>query len=143
MNPDAIALAIAADDTRVHGTRHHGSRGWLRFTVHFVEMVVVMVLGMGILTAVLGMPHESGAEVQALYMAATMTGPMVGWMLVRGHSRRATAEMAAAMILPLAVLIPMHSVGIISGDALGDLQHVLMIPAMLCAMLVRRTEYGL
>ena len=143
MNADSIALAIAADDARARGTHHHGSRGWLRFTAHFVEMVVVMFLGMGILTAVLGMPHDSPAEIQALYMAATMIGPMTGWMLIRGHSRRASAEMAAAMILPLAALMPLLWVAIISGDALIDLQHVLMIPAMLGAMVVRRSEYGL
>jgi flagellar biosynthetic protein FliP len=76
-------------------------------------------------------------------MAATMTVPMAGWMLFRGHSRRGTAEMAAAMVLPLAVLAPMLWAGLISGDALIDLQHVLMVPAMLGAMLARRDEYGL
>jgi flagellar biosynthetic protein FliP len=122
---------------------HAGRRGWLPFIGHFVEMVVVMLVGMGVLTAVLGMPHDSPVEVQALYMAATMTVPMAGWMLFRGHSRRATAEMAAAMVLPLAVLAPLLWAGLIAGDALIDLQHVLMIPAMLGAMLARRTEYGL
>ena len=124
-----------------HG--HAGRRGWLRFIGHFAEMVVVMLVGMGVLTALLGMPHGSPTEVQALFMAATMTVPMVGWMLFRGHSRRGTAEMSAAMIIPMAVLLPMLWGGLISGDALIDLQHVLMIPAMLGAMLLRHTEYGL
>jgi hypothetical protein len=135
MNSQAIAAP--------HSSVHAGRRGWLRFIGHFAEMVVVMLIGMGALTAVLGMPHSSPIEVQALYMAATMTVPMVGWMLVRGHSRRGTAEMAAAMVLPLAVLLPMDWAGIISGDPLIDLQHVLMIPAMLGAMLYRRAHYGL
>jgi hypothetical protein len=126
-----------------HHSGHAGRRGWLRFAGHFVEMVVVMLVGMGALTALLGMPHDSPIEVQALYMAVTMTMPMVGWMLVRGHSRRGTAEMAAAMVLPLAVLFPMDWAGLISGDALIDLQHVLMIPAMLGAMLYRRAHLGL
>lgn len=123
---------------------HHGhGRGWLRFIGHFAEMAVVMLLGMGVLSAVFGMPHTSAIEIQALYMAATMTAPMAGWMLVRGHSPRATAEMAAAMVVPLAVLFPILWAGIVSGDALLDLQHLLMLPAMLGAMLFRREEYGL
>lgn len=144
MNTQTIAMSDAASAIgRTHHAGHGGRRGWLPFIGHFAEMVVVMLVGMGALTAVLGMPHDSPAEVQALYMAATMTVPMAGWMLFRGHSRRATAEMAAAMVLPLAVLAPTMWAGLISGGALIDLQHVLMIPAMLGAMLSRRTEYGL
>lgn len=102
-----------------------------------------MLLGMGLLTAVLGMPHTSPIAVQALYMAGTMTVPMVAWMLIRGHSACAAAEMGAAMVVPLVALFPMLWAGLISGGALLDLQHVLMLPAMLGAMLHRRAEYGL
>jgi hypothetical protein len=142
MTTNTIALPLPDDGPRPLRTTHHGRRGWLTFAAHFVEMLIAMFVGMGVLTALLGMSHESPIELQALYMGATMTAPMVGWMLVRGHSRRASAEMAAAMIVPLAALFPMHWAGIISGDALIDLQHVLMIPTMLGAMLLRRTEYG-
>lgn len=135
MNTQTIALP--------HSSGHAGRPRWLRFIGHFAEMVVVMLLGMGVLTAVLGMPHWSPIEVQAIYMAVTMTVPMAGWMLIRGHTRRGTAEMAAAMILPVAALFPMLWAGLISGHALLDLQHVLMVPAMLGAMLYRRAEYGL
>ena len=117
-------------------------RGWLTFGAHFVEMVVVMFLGMGILGAVFGMPHSSPIEIQALFMTATMTVPMVGWMLFRGHSPRATAEMGAAMLVPIVVLFPLSWAGMISADALLDLVHVGMLPAMLGAMLMRRSEYG-
>jgi flagellar biosynthetic protein FliP len=51
--------------------------------------------------------------------------------------------MAGAMVVPLGLLAPMLWVGVISGEALLTLQHVLMLPAMLGAMLVRRSEYGL
>ena len=87
-----------------------------------------MFAGMGILTAVLGMPHSSPIEIQALFMAATMTVPMVAWMLIRGHSRRGSAEMGAAMVVPLAVLFPMLWTGIIGSHAILDLQHLLMLP---------------
>ena len=132
-------LAVPRAGTAV--AHAHGS--WLRFLGHFVEMVVVMLIGMGVLTAILGMPHGSPVEIQALYMAATMTVPMVGWMLFRGHSRRATAQMSAAMVIPLAVLLPLQWAAFITADAVIDLQHLLMLPAMLGAMLLRRTEYGL
>ena len=63
-------------------------------------------------------------------------------MLFRGHSRLATAEMGAAMLLPLVILFPLSWAGMISADALLDLMHVGMLPAMLGAMLMRRSEYG-
>ena len=122
---------------------HGGQRGWLRFALHYVEMLAVMFLGMGVLGAVLGMPHSSPIEAQALYMTATMTLPMVGWMLIRGHSRRGALEMGIAMAAPLAVLFPMLWAGVLSADAVLDLAHVIMLPTMLGAMLYRRTDYGL
>ena len=144
MNTPAIATTRSGNvSASPHSHGHAGRRGWLRFIGHFAEMVVVMLIGMGVLTAVLGMPHSSPIELQALYMAATMTVPMGGWMLIRGHSRRATAELAGAMVVPLAILFPMLWGGLVSGDALLDLQHVLMVPAMLGAMLFRLTEYSL
>lgn len=51
--------------------------------------------------------------------------------------------MGAAMVLPLAALFPMLWTGLLSADAVLDLQHLLMLPAMLGAMLYRRREYGL
>jgi hypothetical protein len=121
---------------------HAGHRGWLRFTAHYVEMLVVMFLGMGVLGAVFGTPHSSPIEVQALSMTVTMTVPMVGWMLFRGHSRRASAEMGLAMVVPLAVLLPLLWADLISADGLFDLMHIGMLPTMLAAMLFRGEEYG-
>ena len=122
---------------------HAGRRGWLRFSAHYVEMLVVMFVGMGLLGLVLGMPHSSPIEIQSLYMTATMTVPMVAWMLIRGHSRRRAFEMGAAMVAPLVLLFPLLWAGVISADAVLDLMHVGMLPAMLAAMLYRRAEYGL
>jgi flagellar biosynthetic protein FliP len=135
--------ALPRPDIAAAQPHHGGRRGWLPFIGHFVEMVVVMLLGMGVLTAIFGMPHDSSIEVQALYMGATMTVPMAAWMLFRGHSRRGTAEMSAAMFLPLVVLFPMLRAGAVEADALLIVEHALMLPAMLGAMLVRRSDYGL
>lgn len=139
----AHATAVPRPDPATAHGHHGGRRGWLPFTGHFVEMVVVMLLGMSVLAAIFGMPHTSPIEVQALYMAATMTGPMAGWMLFRGHSRRDTAEMSVAMFLPLVVLFPLLRADLIQADAILNLEHLLMLPAMLGAMLLRRSDYGL
>jgi hypothetical protein len=123
------------------------------FLRHYAEMVAAMFLGM----AVLGIPAEwaLGAmgidwpelsrDVPALMflgMATTMTLPMVGWMLYRGHSWRANAEMSASMFVPTFGVI-----GLLSAELLTDLgtlmvlEHVAMLAAMAGVMLLRPAEY--
>ncbi len=50
-------------------------------------------------------------------------------------------EMGAAMYLPFVVLFAPFWTGMISGSALFVIGHVLMLPAMVLAMLLRRSEY--
>lgn len=142
MTTQTFAMSHAGTSDASPHAHHAGRPGVLRFMGHLVEMLVVMLAGMGLLTAVFGMP-QGPIELRAMFMAATMTLPMVAWMVIRGHSGRVSLEMAFAMVAPLALLIPMRSAGIVSGDALLGLQHILMLPAMLGAMLYRRGEYGL
>src|SRR5215210_736117 len=93
--------------------RSHSIR---RFARHYAEMVVAMVLGMVVLgipaAAALRTAGTSSSALQAdapalmlLGMAAIMTGPMVGWMRVRGHGWAASAEMAASMFVPTFAVI--------------------------------------
>ena len=122
------------------------------FFRHYVEMVVVMFLGM----AVLGMPAlqalgaagVSSTELRSdapalllLGMGVTMTVPMVAWMRYRGHGWRASNEMAASMLIPTAGVIALlwlvDDVGIVL-----TIQHVVMLPSMLVAMLLRRHGYS-
>src|SRR4051794_16537044 len=113
-----------AGPRRRHGTRRHRQgdrRRRLRrgggmsasvkhFIRHYLEMVVAMFLGM----AVLGVPAgwalgafgvdwnaltDRAPALMFLGMATTMTVPMVGWMMYRGHGRHANAEMSASMFL--------------------------------------------
>jgi flagellar biosynthetic protein FliP len=70
-----------------------------------------------------------------------MTLGMALWMKIRRHSWPRIAEMSAAMYLPFVVLLLPYWLGVISGDALMTAGHVLMLPAMLAAMLWRRSEY--
>jgi L-lactate permease len=123
------------------------------FVRHYVEMVIAMLLGM----VVLGIPAEaamralgtSSSELQTdapalalLGMAFIMTVPMVGWMAHRGHGRRANAEMAASMFLPTFGVIGLLWTGAVEDFmTLMGLEHVVMLPAMLVAMLLRPHEY--
>ena len=120
------------------------------FIRHYVEMVIAMFVGMGVLdlpvelalnAAGSGWDELSDAGM-FLGMAVTMTVPMIGWMIYRGHGLRANSEMAAAMFLPTFAVI-----GVLWADVLTDvgalmvIEHVAMLLAMLGAMLLRPAEY--
>jgi hypothetical protein len=64
------------------------------------------------------------------------------WMRYRGHGWAPIGEMSLAMFVPVAVLIGPFWAGVLSGGALLGGMHVLMLPAMVIAMLVRREEYA-
>jgi hypothetical protein len=119
------------------------------FARHYVEMLLAMLLGMGILTPPLGMAlralgtslHDSDVLMLST-MAVTMTVPMVAWMRYRGHGWQPCLDMTAAMALPA-----LGALGLLWGGLVEDLgvllvvEHVAMVAAMLAAMLLRRDEY--
>jgi hypothetical protein len=119
-----------------------------RFIRHYLEMVIAMLLGM----VVLGVPGAmlldlAGVDTEAagvllIGMATTMTVPMVAWMRHRGHGRLPCWEMAAAMYVPTLGALALLEAGALHGaHAAMGLQHVVMFPAMLGVMLLRRGEY--
>lgn len=124
------------------------------FVRHYFEMLAAMFLGM----AALGMPAlmalgaagVTSAELRAdapalmlLGMGVTMTVPMVAWMRFRGHGWRASNEMAASMLGPTAGVIALLAAGLVSDiGTLLIIEHVVMLPSMLVAMLLRREEYS-
>jgi hypothetical protein len=128
-----------------------GNRHFVR---HYVEMLVAMVLGM----VVLGTPatlalSATGTSMSELHndlpalmlfgMAVTMTIPMVAWMRYRGHGWLASAEMSAAMFIPAFGVIALLWGGLVEDiGALMLIEHVVMLPSMLVAMLRRREEYS-
>ena len=120
-----------------------------RFLRHYVEMIIAMVVGMIALGALestllgpLGWAEVRAVpELGALIMATNMTLPMVGWMWLRGHSRGALAEMAAAMYAPFVACFPLVWFGALSATGLMIVGHVVMVPAMTVAMLCRLNEY--
>ena len=123
------------------------------FVRHYAEMVAAMLLGM----LILGLPAEAALRaigssttelrddapaVALLGMAVMMTVPMVAWMRYRGHAWRPSAEMAASMFLPSFGVIALMAGGVVTDFmTLMSLEHVVMLPGMLVAMLVRRDEY--
>jgi hypothetical protein len=123
------------------------------FIRHYAEMVVAMLGGM----IVLGIPAEAAlrgigsstsdlqndAPAMALLgMAVIMTIPMVGWMRYRGHGWRPCNEMAASMFLPTFAAIGLMGVGALGFMTAMTVEHVVMLPSMLLAMLLRRDEYS-
>jgi len=121
----------------------------LRFARHYGEMVLVMLVGM-LVFGLLESPFFSFGDLLSdapaaglAVMSLNMTVPMVAWMRWRGHGWAPTAEMAGAMIVPtLLVLIPLAAGAMTDGHALMGIQHILMFPAMLAVMLMRRREYS-
>ena len=130
------------------------TRSTRHFIRHYLEMVLAMFIGMGVLFTpalfALGAAGVSSAElhddapaVMLLGMGVTMTVPMVAWMRYRGHGWAATNEMAASMMIPTAGVIGLLGTGLVADfGALMTLEHVVMLPAMLVAMLHRREEYS-
>jgi len=116
------------------------------FLRHYGEMVLAMFLGM----AVLGLPVDrlmgsAGADSDAfmlLGMATTMTVPMVGWMVYRGHGWRANAEMSASMFVPAFAVVGALTTGLLTDIGVLMLaEHIVMLLAMAGVMLLRPEEY--
>lgn len=130
------------------------TRSTRHFIRHYFEMVVAMFLGMAVLGTpamlALGAAGVSSAELHAdapalmlLGMGITMTVPMVAWMRYRGHGWGPSNEMAASMLIPTAGVIALLGAGLVTEiGTLLAIEHVVMLPAMLLAMLLRVDEYS-
>ena len=115
------------------------------FIRHYFEMLLAMFIGMGVLAGGLAMAGVEFAsiELELLWMAFTMSLPMVAWMRYRGHGWAPSGEMTASMFIPSFAAIALLWIGAVEAHgALMGIQHVAMFPAMLIAMLLRRDEYA-
>jgi hypothetical protein len=130
--------ALNTDDTITRSRR--------AFALHFAEMLLAMLAGMGVLGGALALAgtsmHDWSAAAAAAAMAIAMTAPMVWWMRFRGHPARHGAEMAGSMIVPSAMAIGLHWLGLLPAGAVLAVQHVVMVPAMLGVMLWRYDHYA-
>ena len=127
--------------------RSRFSRPTRTFIRHYIEMVVVMFVGMGAYAALLALAgvdySAQSAEVRLLGMGLSMTVPMLPWMRYRGHGWAPTWEMIGAMIVPTVAAIILLRAGLVEDlDALFAIEHTAMFVAMLAVMLARREEYS-
>ena len=122
-----------------------------RFVLHFLEMAIAMALGMAIFVpfklALVDQGYtvlldRGSIEYQAL-MNLFMVVPMVLWMRARGHRWQHGVEMAAAMVVPVAVILFVCSLGIESTFPwfTTGLTGLAMFLGMLGYMLYRRDMY--
>ncbi len=131
-------------------TATHTTQSWRPFMRHLGEMLLAMLAGMivlggaaeGIFALAGSGLGDAPAAVQAWIMAFAMTVPMVWWMHRRGHEPARSAEMAAAMIVPTLLAVDLYWAGALAADAVLAVQHAIMIPAMVAAMLWRREHYS-
>jgi hypothetical protein len=127
-----------------------GSGSKRAFARHFVEMVIAMFLGMGVLggLAALGFAVAGGSStdlpggVRVTLMGIYMTVPMVLWMRYRGHAAARNAEMALSMMVPTVAAAALAFAGMLGTGAALGIQHAVMVPAMLGVMLWRYEEYA-
>jgi hypothetical protein len=121
----------------------------VRFLWHFVQMAIAMEIGMEIgmappVLSALGLSHPGtrSPEAYALEMTVSMVGPMAAWMLIRRHGWERTAEMAAAMTVPIVVLAAGSLIGLLPHSAARTGMNTLMWVALLGAMLFGWPDYS-
>jgi hypothetical protein len=121
---------------------------WRHFLEMFAAMWIGMVAGRPVILAITGL--SSTDQAYSLYpwqsvlsMALSMTVPMVAWMLLRGHGRRNSTEMAAAMLVPAIPFIILCSLHVLAGGTAAGVYMVLSALAMLGLMLYRRDVYSM
>jgi flagellar biosynthetic protein FliP len=128
-----------------HVHEHSVVRGIWHFVRHYLEMVAAMLVGMfalGGLEDLVWPALTERADVAAMVMATNMSLGMAAWMRFRRHSWRGIAEMSASMYLPFVVLLVPYWAGLAGEGLLMTWGHVLMLPAMALAMLLRPAEYA-
>ena len=122
-----------------------------QFARHYVEMVLVMLVGMAVLAipsrlatdALLPGVDGDDTTLMLARMGAIMALPMIPWMRWRGHGWRPTLEMVAAMIVPAIGVIGLYTAGALEGiGLLMTVEHVAMFAAMFGVMIARPDEYS-
>jgi flagellar biosynthetic protein FliP len=142
METNLLKIATTqADNRRIRNSASKAGR----FGLHLLEMLLAMMTGMFalyFLGNLIPAPFKSGTNLYELAMVISMTLPMVAWMIVRGHGRRHSVEMAFAMFAPVVVIIVLR---LLEADHylpwLADIGHMASFVGMIAAMLYRRDHY--
>jgi hypothetical protein len=133
------------------GRQKHHRRHISPFWRHYLQMAIVMAVGMfaggAILVLVTGITSWDDVTIQypnqaLLVMAAGMSIPMVAWMLLRGMGWRNSCEMAAAMVLPVFPFLCLVWFGVTTSAQCGAYCVVTFV-AMFALMRFRRSEYSM
>jgi hypothetical protein len=146
------------DQRRDAGTRHailttfrHKVRispFWRHFLEMFAAMMMGMMAGKPAFLAITGLSSTDQAGrlypwQSVLSMGLSMTVPMVAWMLFRGHGRRNSAEMGAAMLVPAVPFIILCALHVLAGGTANGVYMALSTLAMLGLMVYRRDMYSM
>lgn len=131
----------------------HGARGRETrrvATIHYLQMLLAMGAGMLVLLPVWALATRDLAgswtdrpETPPLVMATAMAAGMTVWMRWRHHAWRDVTEMSVAMYAGFLVLFPFLWVGVLDGEAVVGLGHVLMLAAMAVPVVARPDVYAL
>jgi hypothetical protein len=122
------------------------TRSALRFTGHYLEMVLAMGIGMVVLAPLWRLAWPALADhpdLETITMVLDMTVAMALWMCLRGHGPRHITRMCVAMDLGFVLVLPAYWLGLLSAGAMEGLGHALMLLLMALAMLpdpFRRTS---
>ena len=120
---------------------------WQHFWEMFAAMWVGMAAGVAVYVAVTGFPSYRQALLHSpvealLVMAFSMTVPMAGWMLLRGHGWQNSAEMSAAMLVPAVPFVFLAGFHVTRG--LSSCAYMMISTlAMLGLMFYRRDVYSM
>lgn len=129
----------------------HRSHRLQPFWRHFWQMLGAMAAGMMVtavaFVSVVGL--KTWDEVTAQYptqallaMAVGMSAPMAAWMLWRGMGTRSSAEMTAAMVLPVVPFLCLVWFGVTESAQCGAYCGLTVV-TMLGLMRYRRDEYSM
>ncbi len=122
----------------------HISHFWRHFLEMFAVMVVGMIAAVAIFLTIVQVTWDEATvqyPVQSLLVvAAGMTVPMVAWMRLQGHGWRSSAEMAAAMVVPVIPFLCLVWFNVTKSAQCGG-YCIATIAAMLGLMFYRRSEY--
>lgn len=120
------------------------------FILHFVEMCVVMCVGLVIFDLLLArvgslfrysQPDLQLPELSTVALAIWFTLIMIAWMRLRRHEWRTTLEMASTSIVALIPLLGAYWYGLVPKSDLLGLECGVACAFMVVAMLLRLDHY--
>lgn len=123
---------------------------WKRFELRYLEITVVLLVGMVVLSMLLGVLRgAAGIEypaswlpaIASIEMGVVMTVIMIGWLRVRRYGWATALEMSATMLAPALLAALLTQIGVVGIGVAMPVEHVLMFLLMLAIMVRRRDEF--